>query len=110
MDIGVNATHHVVHHRPHGDQLGHRVDVLVVCGTAHARTATLYRSGRRRGVAGRGRRRVRTECQRSFLFVLMHERLGTPVPGSELHAAQLWLGRGFAKVVVLQVAVAVFVQ
>ena len=28
--ISVNATHHVVHHRSYEDQLGHRVDVLVV--------------------------------------------------------------------------------
>ena len=30
VDVGVDAAHHVVHHRPDRDQLADRVDVLVV--------------------------------------------------------------------------------
>ena len=110
MDIRVNATHHVVHYRSHWDQLGHGVDVLVVAAQlAHERQLCVDQVGAEvsqvevddgsiRGVDG------------PSLFLLVHERLGHPVPGPELHAAQLWLRRGFAEVVVLQVAVAVFVQ
>ncbi|COU66547.1 Uncharacterised protein [Mycobacterium tuberculosis] len=42
--------------------------------------------------------------------MLVYEGLRQSVPGPELHTAQPGLGRGLAEVVILEVAVAVFVE
>ena len=42
VDVGVHAAHHVVHDRTHRDQLGHRIDVLVLeAQLAHERDLRL---------------------------------------------------------------------
>jgi hypothetical protein len=110
VDVGVHAAHHVVLDRPDRDQLVHRVEALVQpAQLAHLRQPGLDQLLPEVAQVEIHDRAVRG-VHRAALLLLMDERLGQPVPRTELHAAQHRGGRGRAQVVILQVAVAVLIQ
>ena len=84
----MHAAHHVVDHRPHRDQLPHRVDVLVLqAQLAHERDLgvdDLLAEVAQVEVDHRAVRRVDGPPLLHFL----HEGLREAVAGSQFHAAQ----------------------
>ena len=106
----MHSAHHVVHHRTDRDQFMHRVDPLVLqAELAYERYPFLDLLLSQVSQVQVGHLAV-GRSDGAPLLLLPDKSLGDPVPRSEFHAAQLRFRRGFAQVVVLQVAVAVLVD
>ena len=110
VDIGVNAAHGVVHHRPHRDQLVHRIDADIGFGQfAHHRQPLVdlllpeMADVEMHHVALR-------RLDGAALLLLVPERLAQAVARPELHRLLARPGVGRAEIVVLQIAVAVLVD
>ena len=87
VDVGVDAAHHVVHDRPHRDQLLDRIEVLVLqaqlADERDLRVDDLLAQVTQVEVHHRAVRRL----DRAPLLQLLHERLRQPVARPQLHAS-----------------------
>ena len=110
VDVGVDPSHHVVDDRPHRDQLLDWVDILVfLTQLAHKRNLGVDDLPAQMPQVEVNHRAVGAIDGPPFLH-LLHERLRQTVPRPQLHAPQNRFRLRRAQVVVLQVAVAVFVE